>query len=131
MDAVNVVSSALPGRDAGKQHHVRDCLVCRRELDEMREQTLARKTELLARAEEIKGKVGENLRQNVEAAQKGHVDYATMEPALADGTLRPDADPEAVMFLFRTLWLGVLLLWLLSALWLPLLLLRGLAVQKR
>ena len=31
------------------------------------------------------------------------------EAALADGTLRPDADPEAVMFLFRTLWLGVLL----------------------
>ena len=32
-----------------------------------------------------------------------------VESALADGSLRPDADPEAVLFLFRTLYLGVLL----------------------
>lgn len=32
-----------------------------------------------------------------------------IDAALADGTLRPDADPEAVLFLFRTLYLGTLL----------------------
>ena len=32
-----------------------------------------------------------------------------VESARADGSLRPDADPEAVLFLFRTLHLGVLL----------------------
>ena len=32
-----------------------------------------------------------------------------VESARADGSLRPDADPEAVLFLFRTLYLGVLL----------------------
>ena len=32
-----------------------------------------------------------------------------IEAALADGSLRPDADPEAVLFLFRTLYLGTLL----------------------
>lgn len=32
-----------------------------------------------------------------------------IEAAIADGTLRPDADPEAVLFLFRTLYLGTLL----------------------
>ena len=32
-----------------------------------------------------------------------------VETARADGSLRPDADPEAVLFLFRTLYLGVLL----------------------
>lgn len=32
-----------------------------------------------------------------------------VDAAIADGTLRPDADPEAVLFLFRTLYLGTIL----------------------
>lgn len=32
-----------------------------------------------------------------------------VDAALADGTLRADADPEAVLFLFRTLYLGTIL----------------------
>jgi len=31
-----------------------------------------------------------------------------IDAALADGSLRPDADPEAILFLFRTLYLGTL-----------------------
>jgi AcrR family transcriptional regulator len=32
-----------------------------------------------------------------------------IDAAIADGSLRPDADPEAVLFLFRTLYLGTIL----------------------